>query len=91
MMRLKKLTADQMAVKQVEDQLFCCSFYGNTAFDAFFKDLPVLTYLASKIQTGYPKELDDDGNDMENQNLRRFYYQLTCHEIGRPKPEAYED
>ena len=29
-------------------------------------------------------EEDDDGNEIENQDLRRLYYQLTCHEIGRP-------
>ena len=42
MMRLKKLLSDNNAIKDVDDQLFCSEFMGNTAFDAFFKDIPVM-------------------------------------------------
>ena len=55
-----------MAIKGVEDQLFCSEFSGNTAFVAFIKDIPVMNYLIQKIQSSYPIEEDDDGNDMEH-------------------------
>ena len=42
MMRLKKLLSDNNAIKDVDDQLFCSEFMGNTAFDAFFNDIPVM-------------------------------------------------
>ena len=42
MMRLKKLIGENNAIKDVDDQLFCSEFMGNTAFDVFFKDIPVM-------------------------------------------------
>ena len=45
MMRLKKLIRDQMAIKQIEPEMFFCDFFGTTSFSVFYKDVAVLQYI----------------------------------------------
>ena len=41
-MRLKKLVREQMAIKQIEEQILYCDFNSNSSLTVFFKDFPVL-------------------------------------------------
>ena len=66
-----------------------CDFYGNSSLAVLFKDIPVLSYLVQWVKDDHATQEDGNGNELENENLRRLYYQLTCHEIGRPKAKKY--
>ena len=41
-MRLKKLVREQMAIKQIEEQILFCDFNSNSSLTVFFKDFPIL-------------------------------------------------
>ena len=66
-----------------------CTIYGNSALAIFFKDVPVLEYLVNWVQEDHQKEEDENQNEIENQDLKRIYYQVACHETSRKTPRVY--
>ena len=88
-MRLKKQVREQTAVKLFETQMLYCDFQGNSALAVLYKDIPVLSYLVQWVKDDHATQEDGNGNELENENLRRLYYQLTCHEIGKKKKKKY--
>ena len=66
-----------------------CMIYGSPALTIFFKDVEVLQYIVDWVQEDHKKEEDEDQNEIENQDLRRIYFQLACHETGRKQPRVY--
>ena len=52
LMRLKYQLRTQKHIKKVENEIFFCSFEGQTAFEIFFSDVQVLSILAEKLGRG---------------------------------------
>ena len=67
-----------------------CMIYGSPALTIFFKDVALLQYIVDWVQEDHQKEEDDDQNEIENQDLRRIYFQVACHETGRKQPRVYD-
>ena len=82
LMRLKEMIFEQKAIRQVDDYSLFASFQGYTIFTIFFKEVKVLNRILSNLEIeDFPKQHDDDDNELENEFYRRLYFTLSKHEL----------
>ena len=85
LMRLKQLIREGKAIQQIESDSLFATFQGNSIFSVFFREVKIMRQILEWLESDeFPKELDEDENEIENQALRRVFCILSRHMIGEP-------
>ena len=80
--RLFTLLREQKAIRNVENDCLNAAFHEESCFSIFFNQVKVLRTITEWLDSeDFLTYHDEEDNELENDRLRRIYFQLAKHFI----------